>query len=149
MLKILLPTLVAIAVNPIVSFANGKQVIYTEDAPYPIGAYSQAIKGENTVYIAGQIPLDPKTNELVKGDFKTQLKQVFKNISAIATAADGDLNDIMKITVYVTDFKNFAVLNEVMQECFDQPYPARAVVEVTELPMNSPVVVESIMLSDN
>ena len=124
-----------------------KQIINTGSAPKPAGTYSQAIKAGNTVYIAGQIPMSPETMKIVgEGDFKKQLHQVFKNISAIAEAAGGSLAHIVKLTVYVTDMNNQPAVSEVMQAYFKEPYPARAVVAVRALPREVDVEVESILV---
>jgi len=122
-----------------------KSVIYTDKAPKPIGTYSQAIKIDNTVYISGQIPMDPKTGELVSGEFKTQAKQAMMNLSEIAKAAGGTLDDIVKVTVYLSDLSNFSIFNQVMAEYFQKPYPARVVVEVKALPKQAAVEIEAVM----
>ena len=122
-----------------------KHAIYTKNAPAPIGAYSQAMKMGNTTYISGQIPIDNKTGELVKGDFSDQFRQAIINLSEITKASGGSLNDIVKVTVYVTDLANFAVLNKVMKEYFHEPYPARVVVEIKGLPKHAAVEIEAVM----
>lgn len=122
---------------------NSKKSIYTENAPAPIGTYSQAIQFGNTVYIAGQIPVDPKTGALVAGTFSEQVAQVFNNISAIAKASGGDINDTLKLTIYVTDLANFNDINDVMKKYFHEPYPARAVIEIKALPKNALVEIEA------
>ena len=124
-----------------------KQIINTGSAPKPAGTYSQAIKAGNTVYIAGQIPMSPETAQVVgEGDFEQQLNQVFKNISAIAEAAGGSLANIVKLTIYVTDMNNQPAVSEVMKNYFKEPYPARAVIEVSALPRSVNVEVESILV---
>lgn len=120
-----------------------KNSIYTANAPVPIGTYSQGIQFGNTIYISGQIPVDPKTGELVQGNFKDQIRQVFRNISEIAKAAGSNINDILKLTIYVTDLNNFNDVNDVMKEYFNQPYPARAVIEIKALPKNAAVEIEA------
>lgn len=125
-----------------------KEAIYTQNAPEPIGVYSQAIKINNTIYISGQIPINPKTGEMVKGNFKEQMKQVLANIRAITQAANGNINDIVKMTIYLTDLNNFSLVNEVMLEEFNKPYPARAVIEIKSLPKNAYVEIEAIMQKD-
>lgn len=122
-----------------------KQVVLTNKAPAAIGAYSQAIKAGNTVYISGQIPLHPETMQLVKGDIKAQTKQAFANLNAIAEAAGGSFEQIVKLTVYLTSMENFAVVNEVLKEFCPEPYPARAVIGVSQLPKGAEVEVDAIM----
>jgi 2-iminobutanoate/2-iminopropanoate deaminase len=121
------------------------QAIYTKNAPAPIGPYSQAVQVDNVVYFSGQIPIDPKTGELVSEDFDKQARQVLINLSEVAKAAGGTLNDIVKITVYVTDLSNFAILNKMMEEYFHKPYPARVTIEVKGLPKKALVEIEAIM----
>ncbi|MGH1486902.1 MAG: Rid family detoxifying hydrolase, partial [Cellvibrionaceae bacterium] len=105
---------------------TNKAIISTDQAPEAIGTYSQAVKTNNTVYLSGQIPLDPATMTLIDGDFAAQTHQVFKNLQAVCEAADGSLADIVKLNLYLTDLSNFATVNEVMAEYFEKPYPARA-----------------------
>lgn len=123
-----------------------KQIIGTSKAPQAIGPYSQAIKAGNTVYFSGQIPLDPKTMEMVNGDFKNHVHQVFKNIAAVAEAAGGSLAQIVKLTIYLIDMENFTMVNEVMKEYYEEPYPARAVVSVKQLPKNASVEMDAVMV---
>lgn len=123
-----------------------KQIIRTHSAPKAIGAYSQAVKAGNTVYISGQIPLDPKTMELVSGDILEQIVQVFENLSEITIAAGGSLDDVVKLTVYLTDINNFSKANDVMAQFFTEPYPARVLFEVSALPRESQVEVDAIMV---
>lgn len=125
---------------------TNKTVIATESAPGAIGTYSQAIRCGETVYISGQIPLDPKTMEIVSGDFRRRAEQVFANIDAVCRAAGGTLNDAVKITIYLTDLGNFATVNEVMTELFDKPYPARAAVGVASLPKGADVEADAILV---
>jgi reactive intermediate/imine deaminase len=125
---------------------TNKAIITTDKAPEAIGTYSQAVKTNNTVYLSGQIPLDPITMTLVDGDFAAQAHQVFKNLRAVCEAADGSLSNIVKLTIYLTDLKNFAVINEVMAQYFEQPYPARAAVGVKELPKGAIVEADGIMV---
>lgn len=122
-----------------------KQAIHTNDAPAAIGAYSQAIKAGDTVYISGQIPLDPATGELVSNDIRDQIHQVFKNMRAVAAAADGTLADAVKVTVFLTDLGNFAAVNEIMAEYFPEPFPARAALEISALPKDSLVEADAIL----
>lgn len=123
-----------------------KQVINTSEAPSAIGTYSQAIKVAKTVYFSGQIPIDPKTMELLDGSFKAQVRQIFLNLKAIAEAAGGALSHIVKLTVYLADMDKFSEVNEVMQEFYDKPYPARAVIAVKALPKGAEVEVDAIMV---
>lgn len=126
-----------------------KQVIKTDHAPAAIGTYSQAVKVGATVYLSGQISLDPKTMELVQGDMRAQVERAFRNLQAVATAAGGNLADIVKLTVYLTDLSHFALVNEVMASFFSEPYPARAAIGVTALPKGAAIEIEGIMdLSD-
>lgn len=121
-----------------------KQIIHTDDAPAAVGTYSQAIKVGNTVYISGQLGLDPKTMELKEG-FKAQAEQVFDNLAAIAKAAGGSLNDVVKFNVSLTDLNDFATLNEVFNARLSVPYPARAAVQVAALPKGGVVEIEAIL----
>ena len=122
-----------------------RKSIQTDAAPKAIGSYSQAIRAGQTVYLSGQIPLDPSTMKVVDGSFEQQLERVFENLQAVATAAGGSLADVVKLTVYVTDLANFPRVNEVMPRYFDEPYPARAVVGAAELPLGVPVEIEAIL----
>jgi reactive intermediate/imine deaminase len=123
-----------------------KQVIRTHNAPKAIGTYSQAVKSGNTVYISGQIPLVPETMELISGDITQQIEQVFKNLSEITEAAGGNLKDIVKLTIYLTDIKHFTETNEVMSRLFEEPYPARVLIGVSALPRGSLVEADAIMV---
>lgn len=125
---------------------TNKAVISTEKAPSAIGTYSQAIKVSNTVYLSGQIPLDPQTMALVEGDFSAQVNQVFENLQAVCKAANGDLQDIVKLNLYLTDLSHFSTVNEVMSQFFSEPYPARAAVGVKELPKGALVEADGIMV---
>lgn len=124
----------------------GKQRIQTEKAPAAIGTYSQAIKTGNTVYLSGQIPLKPGTADLVEGDIRAEIRQVFDNLAAVAEAAGGTLANAVKLTVFLTDLSNFAAVNEVMAEYFDEPYPARAAIGVAALPRGVAVEVDAILV---
>lgn len=126
-----------------------RHVIQTEKAPKTIGTYSQAIKIGNTVYLSGQIPLLPATMELVNGDIRLQIGQVFDNLSAVAHAAGGTLADVVKLTIYLTDLAHFPVINEAMAKYWQEPYPARAAVGVAELPKGANVEVDAIMVISN
>ncbi|WP_144821351.1 RidA family protein [Marinobacter piscensis] len=123
-----------------------KSVIQTENAPQAIGPYSQAVKAGDTVYISGQIPLVPETMELATGDFSEKTRQVFDNLQAVCEAAGGELKDIVKVNIYVTDLANFSEVNDIMATYFPEPYPARAAVEVSALPKGVPLEVEAIMV---
>ncbi len=125
---------------------TNKAIISTDQAPEAIGTYSQAVKTNNTVYISGQIPLDPSTMAMVSDDFAAQTHQVFKNLAAICEASDGSLADIVKLNLFLTDLSNFATVNEVMSEYFEEPYPARAAVGVKELPKGALVEADAIMV---
>ena len=122
-----------------------REIISTDKAPQAIGTYSQAVKIDSTVYISGQIPLVAETMELVEGDFAVQVRQVFKNLSAITEAAGGNINDCAKVNIFLTDLSNFVTVNEVMAEFFTQPYPARAAIEVSALPKGSVVEADAVM----
>jgi len=119
--------------------------ITTSHAPQAIGTYSQAIRAGNTVYLSGQIPLDPATGELVAGDMEAQVRRVFDNLQAVATAAGSDLDHVVKLTVYLTDLAHFALVNRVMAEYFARPYPARAAVGVAALPKGAAVEMDGIL----
>lgn len=123
-----------------------KQMINTLHAPAAIGTYSQAIKSGSIVFLSGQIPLVPASMEIVEGDFKTRVRRVFDNIKAIIEEAGGSMAQIVKLTIYLTDLENFALLNEVIQEYFIEPYPARAVIGVAALPKNVDVEIDSILV---
>jgi reactive intermediate/imine deaminase len=120
--------------------------VATKLAPQAIGPYSQAVKAGNTVYLSGQIPLDPQTGELVTGDIEAQVRQVFENLRAVARASGGDLANAVKLNVYLTDMGNFQTVNKVMAEYFAQPYPARAAVGVAALPRGTTVEVDGILV---
>ena len=125
-----------------------KEQIHTDQAPQAIGAYSQAIRVDKTVYLSGQIPLHPATMTLVIGDFNEQVQRVFANLKAVAEASGGSLNNIVKLNVYLTDMAHFPLLNEIMAHCFEAPYPARAVVAVSALPKEALVEVDAVMVLD-
>lgn len=125
---------------------TNKAVIQTEKAPAAIGTYSQAIKVNNTVYLSGQIPLDAKTMQMVEGDMRAHIVQVFENLSAVCEAAGGELKDIVKLNIFLTDLAHFALVNEVMAQYFVQPYPARAVVGVASLPRGAQVEMDGVMV---
>ena len=123
-----------------------KAVIHTDKAPAAIGTYSQAVKVNNTVYLSGQIPLIPDTMELIEGDISVQIRQVFDNLSEVCAASGGDLSNIVKLNIFLTDLSNFAVVNQVMGEYFQQPYPARAAIGVSELPKGAQVEMDGILV---
>ena len=122
-----------------------RETISTPNAPQAIGTYSQAVKVGNTVYLSGQIPLDPSTMELVDGDAEARIRRVFDNLSAVAEAAGGSLQDIAKLNVFLTDLGQFALVNQVMAEYFQQPYPARAAIGVAALPKGTDVEMDAVM----
>lgn len=122
-----------------------KSTINTENAPSAIGTYSQAVKVKNTVYLSGQIPLVPETMEVVEGGFAEQAQQVFKNLSAVCEAAGGEINDMVKVNIFMTDLSNFATVNEVMSQYFNEPYPARAAIEVSRLPKDVAIEIDGVM----
>ena len=124
-----------------------RTIISTDKAPSAIGTYSQAVNVNGTVYLSGQIPLDPATMELVEGT-REQIDRVFRNLSAVAQAAGGTLAQIVKLNVYLTDLGDFPMVNEVMGEYFQEPYPARAAVQVAALPKGSRVEIEGILVLD-
>ena len=123
-----------------------RTIIQTDNAPSAIGTYSQAVRAGDTVYISGQIPLDPGTMEVVSESFEAAAHQVFKNLNAVAEAAGGNLNDAVKVNISMTDLSNFATVNEVMAQYFDEPFPARAAVEVAGLPKGVSIEVEAILV---
>lgn len=122
-----------------------KQIIHSDDAPAAIGTYSQAIRSGDFVFLSGQIPLDPETMEIVGGDFEARARRVFDNLKAVAGAAGGNLNQIVKLTIFLTDLSNFATVNSVMEDYFDKPYPARAAVGVASLPKGVDVEADAIL----
>ena len=128
-----------------------KHIISTNKAPAAVGTYSQAVAvtAGTTVYLSGQIPLVPETMEVVEGDIENQIHQVFKNLTAVCKEAGGDLSNIVKLNIFLTDLNNFAVLNEIMSSYFDQPYPARAAIGVNELPKGVSVEMDGVMVIDS
>lgn len=122
-----------------------KVIVATDKAPAAIGTYSQAVKIGTTVYLSGQIPLVPETMELVSDDFRQQAVQVFKNLSAVCEAAGGELQDMVKVQIYLPDLGQFATVNEVMAEFFNQPYPARAALGVRALPKGAQIEIDGVM----
>lgn len=122
-----------------------KQAISTDNAPCAIGAYSQAVRAGEFVFISGQIPLDPSTMEIIDGDFETRARRVFDNLSAIVAAAGGELDRVVKLTIYLTDLGNFTTVNRVMADYFAEPYPARAALGVAALPKGADVEAEAIL----
>ena len=119
--------------------------ISTADAPQAIGTYSQAVRAGSTVYLSGQIPLDPRTGELVAGDMEAQVRRVFDNLRAVAIASGGNLSHVVKLNVFLTDLAHFALVNRVMAEYFEQPYPARAAIGVAALPRGAAVEMDAIL----
>ncbi|MEI8572132.1 RidA family protein [Methylomonas sp. LW13] len=126
-----------------------KEIISTPLAPQAIGTYSQAVKVGETVYLSGQIPLDPETMQVVDGDIAVHIRRVFDNLKAVTEAAGGDFNDIVKLNVFLTDLSNFPIVNEIMAEYFSQPYPARAAVGVAALPKGVGVEMDGVMVLRN
>lgn len=125
-----------------------KEVIFTEDAPKAIGPYSQAIKSGSFLFISGQVALNPITGDLVNSSIEEQAEQVIKNLSAICKAANADLSDIVKLTIYITDMNDFSIVNQVMANHFKSPYPARATIEVSGLPLGVNVEMDAIVNLD-
>jgi len=123
-----------------------KSIIRTSAAPAAIGTYSQAVKVANTVYLSGQIPLDPASGEMVAGEIRAQITRVFDNLVAVAKAAGGSLQDVVKLNVFLTDLKNFPQVNEIMAQYFQEPYPARAAVGVAALPRGAQVEMDAVMV---
>ena len=122
-----------------------KEAIHSDSAPAAIGTYSQAVRSGQFVFLSGQIPLDPATMEIVDGDFEARARRVFENLKAVAVQAGGDLDHIVKLTIYLTDLSNFATVNSVMADFFQEPYPARAALGVTSLPKGADVEAEAIL----
>ena len=120
------------------------QPIHSNEAPNAIGPYSQAVRVGDTVYLSGQIPLDPQTMELVEGDIRARARRVFDNLTAVMQEAGGSLSDIVKLTIYLVDLEQFGQVNEVMAEYFDAPFPSRATVAVAALPKGAPIEVEAV-----
>lgn len=125
-----------------------RQIIQTDKAPKAIGTYSQAVKVNNTVYLSGQIPLIPETMELVEGDMSAQIRRVFDNLQAVAQAAGGDLKDVAKLNVFLTDLSHFPLVNEIMATYFSEPYPARAAIGVAALPKGAQVEMDAVLELD-
>ncbi len=123
-----------------------KSIIKTDQAPEAIGTYSQAVRVGNTVYLSGQIPLVPETMALVSGDMSAEIRRVFENLRAVARAANGSLADVVKLNVFLTDLAHFPLVNQVMAEYFEEPYPARAAVGVAALPKGARVEMDAIMV---
>ena len=125
---------------------TNKAIIHTDSAPAAIGTYVQAVKVNNTVYLSGQIPLDPQTMTLVDGDISAQINQVFKNLSAVCEASGGDLSNIVKLNIFLTDLSHFPLVNEIMGQHFQEPYPARAAIGVNELPKGAQIEMDGILV---
>jgi len=120
--------------------------IHTDSAPAAIGTYSQAVKVNNTVYLSGQIPLDPRTMEVVSDEISDQVSQVFRNLAAVCAASGGDLSNIVKLNIFLTDLSHFPIVNEIMGQYFNEPYPARAAIGVRALPKGSQVEMDGILV---
>lgn len=125
-----------------------REIIHTADAPEAIGPYSQAVKVGDIVYLSGQIPLVPETMTVLDGDFSAQVRRVFDNLSAVAKAAGGSLQDVVKLNIFLTDLSHFGTVNEIMTEYFEQPYPARAAIGVASLPKDVPVEMDAVLHLD-
>ena len=121
-------------------------IIQTDKAPHAIGTYSQAVKVDNTVYISGQIPLEPASMEVVAGGTDAQITRVFDNLSAVAEASGGSLKDVVKLTIFLTDLSCFPIVNEIMARYFSEPYPARAAIEVSALPKAVEVEMDAVLV---
>ncbi|MCB1769386.1 MAG: RidA family protein [Candidatus Competibacteraceae bacterium] len=123
-----------------------REIIKTDQAPAAIGTYSQAVKVGDTVYLSGQIPLDPVTMQLVEGGMEAQIRRVFDNLAAVARASSGSLADTVKLNVFLTDLGHFALVNQIMAEYFQEPYPARAAIGVAALPRGAPVEMDAVLV---
>lgn len=126
-----------------------KTPIHTDNAPAAIGPYSQAIQAGNTIYLSGQIPLDPATGAVIEGDFAARVRQVLQNLRAVCQAAGGDLDNIVKLNVFLTDLGRFAEVNAIMTAVFDEPFPARAAVQVSALPKGVDVEMDAVAVVDD
>ena len=122
-----------------------REIISTDKAPQAIGTYSQAVKVNNTVYMSGQIPLIPETMEMLDGSVEEQIHQVFKNLLAVANAAGGTFDNVVKLNIFLTDLNNFPTVNQVMAQYFTEPYPARAAIGVKELPKDAAVEMDAVL----
>lgn len=125
---------------------TNKAVIHSNQAPAAIGTYSQAIKVTNTVYLSGQIPLNPQSMVLVEGGIEAEIEQVFQNLAAVCRAAGGDLKDVVKLNIYLTDLAHFPTVNEIMARHFSEPYPARAALGINQLPKGAQVEMDGVMV---
>ena len=125
-----------------------KKIIQTDNAPQAIGTYSQAVKVDGTVYLSGQIPLDPGSMEVVAGGIEAQITRVFDNLQAVAEASGGSLADIVKLNIFLTDLANFPTVNEIMAKYFSEPYPARAAIGVAALPKGVGVEMDAVLVLD-
>lgn len=123
-----------------------KTPIHSNNAPAALGPYSQAVRAGSTVHLSGQIPLDPATGDVVDGDFSDLVNRVFDNLTAVAEAAGGSLDDVVKLNIFLTDLGKFGVVNDLMAERFSEPYPARATIEVSALPKGVPVEMDAVMV---
>jgi len=125
-----------------------KTIIHTADAPQAIGTYSQAVKVDNTVYVSGQIPLDPASMEVVEGGIEAEITRVFDNLKAVANASGGSLADVVKLNIFLVDLGNFPTVNEIMAKYFEEPYPARAAIGVAALPKGVGVEMDAVLVID-
>ena len=126
-----------------------RQIIHTDQAPQAIGTYSQAVRCGDTVYLSGQIPLDPESMTMIDGDMEAQIRRVFDNLAAVARAAGGSLNDVAKLNIFLVDLASFGLVNQVMSEYFQEPYPARAAIGVDALPKEAGVEMDAVMVLSN
>ena len=125
-----------------------KTIIQTDEAPQAIGTYSKAVKVDNTVYVSGQIPLDPASMEVVEGGIEAEIRRVFDNLQAVAEASGGSLSNVVKLNIFLTDLTNFPTVNEIMATYFQQPYPARAAIGVASLPKGVGVEMDAVLVID-
>jgi reactive intermediate/imine deaminase len=132
--------------NPDMEILMSRETVQTGQAPKAIGPYSQGVRVGDTIYLSGQIPLVPHTMELIQGDMQAQVRRVFENLAAVAHAAGGSLNDVVKLNVFLTDLGHFPLVNELMAEYFSEPYPARAAIGVASLPKNAAVEMDAVMV---
>ena len=137
--------MIALAGTEAFKKAMSKQIISTPNAPAAIGVYSQAVRAGNILWVSGQIPLDPKTGQLIEGDIEAQIRRAFENLKAIVVAGGATLDEVVKATIFLTDLSHFALVNKIMAEYFREPYPARAAVGVASLPRGAQVEVECIV----
>ena len=131
-----------------VDFSMSKKIIFTENAPKAIGPYSQAVEAGGFIYISGQVPIDPESGNVIKDSIESQAHQVINNIESICREAGKELSDIVKVTIYLTNLESFSVVNQVMADRFDEPYPARATIEISSLPLGVDVEIDAVVLAN-